>query len=67
MQIIRIFHCGRWASRAIVEALALKEDQAVFLWRNLTPTAVASAAAAVLRTRPAAKPATKPVPPPAKE
>jgi len=53
--------------RAIVEALALKEDQAVFLWRNLTPTAVTSAAAALLRTRPAAKPAAKPVPPPAKE
>lgn len=53
--------------RAIVEALALKEDLAVFLWRNLTPTAVAAAAAAVLRTRPAAKPAAKSVPAPPKE
>lgn len=39
-----------------------KEDR-VFLWRNLTSTAIASAAAALLRTRPAVKPQAKPAAP----
>jgi hypothetical protein len=66
MRLLRIFHCGRSLAHAIVDAW-LPRRTTVFLWRNLTPTAIVNACAALARIRQGDKPAEKPAPPKTKE